>query len=1694
MWAWRLGVGVGLLWLGAQGSTAQFLERAKLTAPDGAAFDQLGASVAVSGDTVLVGANRDDVGANADQGSVYVFVRVGSEWRYQAKLTASDGGAGDFFGHSVALSGDTALVGAPLDDTGAQIDHGSAYVFVRSGGIWTQQAKLTASDAAAADMFGFAVSLSGGTALVGAKGDNAEQGSAYVYVVSGTTWTQQAKLTATDGAAGDMLGYSVALNGDTALLGAPVDAIGANLQQGSAYVFVRSGTTWSQQAKLTALDGAPGDQLGFAVALSGETAAVGANLDDEGGNPDQGSVYVFVRGGTSWSQQSKLTASDGAAVDVFGSAVALSGEIAVMGAHRDDVGANSDQGSAYVFVRSGTLWNQQQKLAASDGAGSDLFGYSVSLSAETVLVGAYPDDISTNFDQGSASVFEYSRPLVNLIPAGLSFGNQLLGASTAPQTVTLSNTGTAPLIVSSVTLAGSHPGDFQKSADACTGATIAPGGSCAVSVIFAPTAFGERSASLTISDNAADSPQNAALSGAGVSTITTVTSSPNPSSYGQNVTFIAQVLGSGAVPTGSVTFRDGTATLGIVALPASGSAVYATSQLPIGSHAITATYNGDALHAPSVSAVLGHRVNPYASATYAYTSLNPAPAGRTVTVLATVAGDSPSGTVTFLEGANTLGVASVGALGYAAIALANLSQGTHQITAVYSGDSRNLGSTSAPVSLLITAPAPICSVAFANPVNLAAAGGPFHVAAADLNQDGRTDLVVTAINGNAVGVHLAAAGGGFHPAVAYPVGSGPRATGVGDFDGNGIADLVSAGYSTMSVLLGSGGGSFASAVITPLSDPTAQWIAVADVNRDGRLDVVVDASPNVAVRLGNGNGTFQPPLRYATGATQVAGLAVADFNGDGKLDIAAGDVMGTTIQVLFGDGLGGLANGFGYAAGSGAGVGVGPRGLAPGDFNGDGRPDLAIVNAYNVAIVLGTGNAHPNAFGAPTTYTVGSGPYSAAVGDFTGDGAADLVVANQAGNSISFLRGNGNGTFQAASHYSAGLQPIVPAAADLNGDGKLDLAVANLISNDVSLLTGIATTGATSVALAASPSPSVFGGVVTLTATVTAAGACGPLSGMVSFEDGGVQLGAASAAGGQASLTVSGLATGQHMLRAVYPGDSNYSGSASATVAHTVDRAGQTIVFGPLPAKTFGDAPFSISAAGGASGQPVTFEAAGNCTVSGGTVTITGAGSCSITARQSGDANYLAAPEVTQSFSIAKALATLTLGSLSQIYDGAPKPASVLTTPSGLSGVAVSYDGGLAAPVNAGSYTVIATLAHANYAASPVSGLLVIAAPTPTGSPTVSSAVGAVTVSSSFSSVTGAGVTTVTPITPLSAADTPGGFLVSGANLAFDVTTTASYSGNIVTCFVIPSVTTQAEFDTLRILHREFVNGVYQLLDVTITKGVNKPNFPARTLCAKTSSLSPFYLATVVDLTPPAVTDLALSLNPAPAGSATTLSAKVSDAVTKIASAEYSLDGGVNWQPIPASYYSSTTLNVSVQLTPPVGVYGVCLRGVDAAQNEAVACGLLLAVYDSAAGFVTGGGWIESPTGAWVADPQLTGKASFAFIAKYLRGANVPTGDTQFQFQVARLNFKSAEYEWLVIAGARAQFKGSGTVNGTGNYGFLLTAIDGQVSGGGGLDRFRIKIWDKSSGALVYDNQPGASDAGNASTELGGGAIIIHAP
>jgi hypothetical protein len=310
------------------------------------------------------------------------------------------------FGAAVAIDGNTAVIGVPLNYL--ESNAGAVYVFVRTGSTWSQQAKLTASPAAASSQFGSAVAISGDTLVVGAPyapAGGLKTGAAYVFVRTGETWSQESRLAPTDAIGNDQFGAAVAVDGDTLAIG----AIGTGLDsynEGAVYVYARSGQTWSQQARLRSDNPGPGNEFGFSLALSNDTLAVGSPYDDDTGVGDAGAVYVFTGSGTAWNLQSELTASDSAFADLLGWSVALDGDTLVAGAPQRDSATAEDAGAAYVFVRAGGTWSQQAKLAADDAAEFDNFGVSVAVRNNTAVVGANYD---SSFASYGGSAYLYTR-------------------------------------------------------------------------------------------------------------------------------------------------------------------------------------------------------------------------------------------------------------------------------------------------------------------------------------------------------------------------------------------------------------------------------------------------------------------------------------------------------------------------------------------------------------------------------------------------------------------------------------------------------------------------------------------------------------------------------------------------------------------------------------------------------------------------------------------------------------------------------------------------------------------------------------------------------------------------------------------------------------------------------------------------------------------------------------------------------------------------------------------------------------------------------------------------------------------------------------------------------------------------------------------------------------------------------------
>lgn len=385
-----------------------FLEAATLTASDSVAGrnDQFGLAVAISGDTLVIGKPAQAGGGTP--GAVYVFEKPAAGWTSAtevARLTASDGVIGDALGRSVAIHGDTIVAAAPGAAIGGQTRRGAAYVFVKPSGGWistTETAKLVAANGASGDQLGFASAVAGNTIVIGSAivdvSGVTDQGAAYLFVKPAGGWvdsTETAVLTASDGAALDGFGFSAAASGDTVVIGSSGEDLGSG-RPGGAYVFVEpvgGWTTTTETAKLTPSDGALGDLFGVSVAIDRGTIVVGADDADIGANPFQGAAYVFERPDSGWAESNetaKLTASDGATGDAFGF-VAIRGDRVVVGAHSADVAGTMNQGAAYLYTRPAGGWinaTESVKLTADDGASRDGFGFAVTITAGTVIVGA----------------------------------------------------------------------------------------------------------------------------------------------------------------------------------------------------------------------------------------------------------------------------------------------------------------------------------------------------------------------------------------------------------------------------------------------------------------------------------------------------------------------------------------------------------------------------------------------------------------------------------------------------------------------------------------------------------------------------------------------------------------------------------------------------------------------------------------------------------------------------------------------------------------------------------------------------------------------------------------------------------------------------------------------------------------------------------------------------------------------------------------------------------------------------------------------------------------------------------------------------------------------------------------------------------------------------------------------------------
>jgi hypothetical protein len=650
----------------------------------------------------------------------------------------------------------------------------------------------------------------------------------------------------------------------------------------------------------------------------------------------------------------------------------------------------------------------------------------------------------------------------SLSPLSLSFPPLPIDESSTPLSVTVSNAGTANLVILSDAISGTNASDFAISADTCTGATLTASGTCTVSVTFTPSAEGSFSASLNITDIAPHSPQKVLLTGTGLgagvglspSSLTFPEQIPGTSSPAQPVT----LSNGGNVPLSVSIAITGTNSGDFAQTNNCGSSVPAGSLCAInviftpgapGSRSATLTITDNALNSPQTVALtgIGASAVPVINQPLVPTSVTPGGQGFTFTVNgtgfvngATINWNGTALATTFVSSQQL--TATVPAANIALIGTAWITVG-------------NPGSvvTSNMIPFLVTAPTPTAAFTKASGSPLAAGTDPVSIAVGDFNGDGKLDLAVANKGSNNLKILLGNGDSTFTPTSASPAaGATPYGLVVGDFNGDGKLDLAVAnpGSNSVTILLGNGDGTFTPPSASPAAGTTPHELAVGDFNGDGKLDLAVanSGSNTVTILLGNGDGTFTPSAASPATGSLPFGIAVGDFNGDGKLDLAVTNQTDSTVTLLLGNGDGT----FTPAATSPA-TGSSPSGIAVGDFNGDGKLDLAVVNSGSNTVTILLGNGDGTFTPSAASPATGSLPFGIAVGDFNGDGKLDLAVTNQTDSTVTLLLGNGDGTFTpAASSPATGAQPMGVAAGNFNGDGRLGLATANGGSNNVSVL------------------------------------------------------------------------------------------------------------------------------------------------------------------------------------------------------------------------------------------------------------------------------------------------------------------------------------------------------------------------------------------------------------------------------------------------------------------------------------------------------------------------------------------------------------------------------------------------------------------------------------------------------------------
>ena len=990
------------------------------------------------------------------------------------------------------------------------------------------------------------------------------------------------------------------------------------------------------------------------------------------------------------------------------------------------------------------------------------------------------------------------------------------------------------------------------------------------------------------------------------------------------------------------------------------------------------------------------------------------------------------------------------------------------------------------------------------------------IAIGDMDGDGRNDLIVGRLDDSAT-VLYGLAGGGFGPNTDFPTNGRSDVVAVADLNGDARLDLVSTNDSGVTVYYGLPGGSLGGRTDFVIPGDI-NGLALGDLNGDGRPDIVTGTYltlpgilGSVATLLGLPGGGFGPPTTYQTGGGTSL-VAIGDLDADGSPEIAGAGFDGNFVSVVW------SRPGGGFLASPYYDGGASHFGIAVGDLNGDARPDIAVPNALaslpNPATVL---TRIPGDGFAAVSYGAAKVARSIATGDLNGDGIPDLVLANSGAapttnpGTVSILLGLPGGGYGPNTDYGVGVNPLDVKLSDLDGDGRLDIVTANSSSNDVSVLLGQMGGGF-------GPEtryPAGFGTTAVGVGDFDADGRPDLAALNVTNLTVSILLGLAGGGFGAPTSYATPSAPGVSIAIADLNADGNLDLAVASRISTAPGTIGKASVYlgsggGVLSPRTDYSAGFGANtvAAGDLDGDGILDLAvgcqAGNAIAvllglpGGGYGPSTSSAAISPRALAIGDMDGDERPDLgTAGLSIAGVIPNIG-PALAVNHAPAITAASAATVPTGtpvhlmatafdadaLQKVTITSTVSPPAPwlLQSGGGAAALPVVTASRAGTPGAsdGGTYVITWTATDNASPQASLSRTTTVTVIGSVDHAPVVTA-PSSVNGAEGSPLSFAVTASDPDGEAITNLSASGTAITSGATFTTGPSNMSGTLSWTPSYIQAGTYS---VTFTASNALSGSATTTLTIANTNLAP-----VVSIgTPPAGAVFRVGTPVAFSGSFTDDAGDTHTASWKFDA--ITVAGAVNEGTRSASatytFAAAGVYKVSLVVTDNLGASGTATKvgGVDAT----------VVIYNPNGMVISGVGWINSPAGAYVPSPGSTGKGAFAFAAGYKIGASVPTGATSFEFKAGNMTFLSASCDWLVISGSRGQYKGSGKVNLAGSYGFLLTVIDGQISGGGGIDKIRMKIWNKATGAVLYDTQPLAQDNAAPTIALAGGAIAILPP